>query len=96
MNRYKIIGKRAVEDLRPGEEGDLELSAEQERGHLAAKRIEIVPREYEVVGPRTVLGAEPGEKFTAALEVGQEAALVESGHIGRVESKPKASADKEI
>lgn len=89
MRRYKIVGKRPVEDLRPGEEGELDLTAEQERGHLAAKRIEIVPCEYEVVGPRTVMGAAPGEKFTAAFEIGQEQALVESGHVERVEPKKK-------
>lgn len=39
---------------------------------------------YEVVGDRSVLGHEPGSKFAAAIPAAQEALLIESGHIKRL------------
>lgn len=38
-------------------------------------------RQYRVIGPQRVHGTRPGELFTAVLDPGQEAFLVEVGHI---------------
>ena len=91
-NVYRNTFHRAVEGLEPGASGELELSGEQESEYLRSKRLEILPREYRVVGAHTVYGAGPGKTFSAALQVGQEAALVDAGHIERAK---KSKADKE-
>lgn len=49
-----------------------------------------VARTYRVVGPRAVGGAEPGETVELTLTEGQEAALIEAGHIARVSKKTQA------
>lgn len=78
-----------------GEEFDKDFdSPADEAVNLDSGLIEIVPQEYRVIGTSNVWGADPGETFTKALRVGEEAALVEGGHIERVEkpapkSKPK-------
>lgn len=43
-----------------------------------------VARTYRVVGPRPVGDAEPGGTVELTLTEGQEAALIEAGHISRV------------
>jgi hypothetical protein len=83
MQRYKVAGSRPVLDAEPGKEVEAELSPEEEAAHLAARRLEIVPRPYKVVGPRRVHDTEPGEVFLAALTVGQEKSLIDAGHIER-------------
>lgn len=97
MRRYRNISQRSVEDIEPGEEGELELSPEQEADYVRQERLEIIPSEYEVIGPRNVFGNKPGAKFSMSLTAGQEFDLIQAGHIERVAVKParKAKADKE-
>lgn len=89
MRRYRNIWHRAVADVAPGAEGELELSSAEEREYLDWGRLEILPAEYEVIGPKRVNDCNPGETFAAAFTIGQEAHLLASGHLTRVESKPK-------
>lgn len=71
------------------------FTAEEENDWVGRGLIEIVACEYEVVGPRRVLGTDPGDRFTAALPLAQEAALVAGGHIERVQAaKPAARGKK--
>jgi len=94
MNRYKVVGPRAVLDAEPGQEFDYEFSEVEEADMLAAGRLEIVPCRYQVVGGSEVFETKPGDYFEAALLVGQEAALLAGGHIER--AKPaKKSKEKE-
>lgn len=97
MRRYRNISERSVEDIEPGEEGELELTAEQESDYVRQGRLEIVPADYEVVGPRNIFGNAPGAKFSMSLTAGQEFDLVAGGHIERVQVKPRSrkAADKE-
>ncbi len=88
MNRYRNIFHRPVEDLEPGAEGELDLSAEREWELVQAARLEILPCEYEVIGMSSVFEHAPGAKFVAALPRGQEELLVAGGHIERVGEKP--------
>lgn len=53
-------------------------------------------RTYRVVGEHhEVHGAKHGETFTAFLPAGQEAALVEGGHIEIVEGQPSENTTQE-
>lgn len=100
-NRYRVLLPLLVhtEDAAygQGEDFEKEFSEEDEAENLNSGLLEIVPREYKVIGGSVVHEAPPGETFTAALRIGEEAALVAGGHIERVEAKParKAKADKE-
>lgn len=91
-NTYKVIAPSAMFTHDPGEEFEHDFTPVEEADLIANKRIEIVPREYKVVGSSTVNGVDPGGKFMGAFTVGQERALLDGGHLERVESKPKAKA----
>lgn len=80
---YRNTFHRVVEDIEPGKEGELELTAQQESTYLRNGRLEIVPRPYKVIGPRRVHDTDSGEVFLAAFTVEQEAALVSAGHVER-------------
>lgn len=92
-NTYKVVAPSAMLTHEPGETFEHDFSPADEADLIANKRIEIVPREYHVIGSSTVNGVEPGGKFMGAFTVGQERALLDGGHLERVE-KPKAKADK--
>ena len=87
MQRYNVTGPRPVLGHAPGEQFDHLLSAEDEAAHIAAGRLEIVPRGYRVIGPRNVFGNGPGSEFEAALTIDQEAALL-GVHLERVDEEP--------
>lgn len=98
MQTYLVTGKRAVHwaegSAQPGQLFEAEFSQETESDHLAAGRLEIVPREYEVIGSCEVFETPPGGTFYAALPIEREGWLL-GVHIERVEqrkSKPKAKA----
>lgn len=99
MQKYKVTGPRPVEGAAPGGELEHEFDAGTEAGHIAAGRLEILPRPYRVCGPRKLSGpgyeASPNETFEAALTIEQEASLVEAGHIERLKEK-KESASKAV
>lgn len=85
MNTYKPVSARA-KALYGSDDFDTELSAAEERDQLEAGHLEIVPREYEVLSNNLAAGKQ-GEEVTLALPVETEAALIEGGHIKRVEKK---------
>lgn len=82
-NDYRNVFHRAVLDIEPGKQGELELTAAEESEYLRQGKLEIVPRPYKVVGPHVVYEAAPGDVFLAALQVEQEQHLVAAGHIER-------------
>jgi len=96
MNRYRVLLPLEVhtEDgsYGQGEEFEKEFSEDEETVNLASGLLEIVPREYLVIGSSNVHGADPGETFTLGLRIGEEALLVQGGHIERVEPVPKAKS----
>lgn len=98
MRRYLNVSKRAVLDLEPGAEGELELSPQAELDLINRGYLEPLPVEYEVTSHHKVFGNDPGSKFEMSLTAGQELLLIEGGHLARVEIKPparKRRADKE-
>ena len=80
-----------------GEEFDKEFDTPaDEEANLNSGLIEVVPQEYKVIGGSNVWGADPGETFTKAFRVGEEAALIEGGHIEPVKKpEPKKTRKKE-
>lgn len=69
-------------------------SPEDEQANLQSGLLEIVPREYKVVGPTQVYETDPGGTFKVALTIGQEAHLVDAGHIRRVEDTETTKSTK--
>jgi hypothetical protein len=83
MNTYRATSEygRAVfgEDV-----FEMEFSATEEADHLGAGHVEIVPRGYRQLS-NNYSATEQGETFEAALLVEQEAALIQGGHLKRVD-----------
>jgi len=90
MNTYKALSPAAQAAF---EEGVFErdFTPAEEQDWLASGLLELVPRTYRVLS-NNYAAAEQGDTFEATFLVGQESALIEGGHIERVdkpESKPK-------
>jgi hypothetical protein len=71
-----------------GDEFDAELAPADELANVNSGLLEILPQRYRVVGGSQVYETAPGEEFEAALLLENEAALIQGGHIERVEKKP--------
>ena len=97
MNRYRVLLPLVVHtadgSYEQGEEFDNEFTPEDELANVNSGLLEIVPQRYKVVGGSDVFETPPGEEFEQALTLGQEALLIEGGHIERVE-KPKPARKK--
>ena len=65
-----------------------EFTATQEQDALDSGLVEIVPRTYRVLSNNYSAAAQ-GETFEAALLVEIEAALIQGGHIERVDTTTK-------
>lgn len=98
MNRYRVLPPLLVHtdnaSYAQGEEFDHEFSVEDEATNLASGLLELLPRTYRVIGGSEVHGAKPGETFTMSIPLGQEALLVQGGHIERVDDKPVVKSSK--
>lgn len=66
---------------------DHDLSPAEERDGVDGGHIEIVPSTYRVLSDNYEAGPE-GTEFEAALPMETEAALIQGGHIERVEKAP--------
>lgn len=90
---YRAVSARA-KLLHGKDDFEAEFSAAEEADHIGAGHLEIVPRTYEVLSNNFAAG-EQGEVVELALPKENEAALIEGGHLKRV-NKPakKASAKK--
>jgi hypothetical protein len=96
MNRYQpisVLGKATY-----GEDAvDLDLSVSEERDALQGGHLELVPREYRVLSDNYEAGPQ-GAKVELALLKENEAALVQGGHLQRVDDggNGQASTVKEV
>lgn len=91
MPTYKVTGKRAVLDVEPGGELEHDFTEGEESDHLAAGRLEIVPRTYEVLAG-VVHATKEGDKFEAAFRLHEERALIEAGAIAPVKKRAASAA----
>ena len=91
MNRYRARTPAAV-----GAYGDgvleLDLSVDAEANALAAGLLELVPRRYRALSDN--FKVPQNEIFEDTFLVEIEAALIQGGHIERVESPDKPPAKK--
>jgi hypothetical protein len=88
-NTYRPVSDRA-KALHGGEPFAADLSAVDEADALSAGHLEIVPRAYKVL-TNNFAGGEQGETVDLSLRVEEEAALIQGGHLERVDepaSKP--------
>lgn len=69
-----------------------DLSPSEERDALSSGHLEIVPRKYRVLTDNYTAGKQ-GAVVELALEKENEAALVQGGHLERVDDKPLDEAD---
>jgi hypothetical protein len=95
--RYKVLLPLRVQtedgSYKQHEEFEKVFSVYEESVNLESGLLELVPQEYKVIGGSEVHGTKPGETFTAAIPLGQEALLIEGGHIEPVEPiTPKKKA----
>jgi hypothetical protein len=98
MRRYRVLLPLAVQPREGGsygqhEEFDTDLTEDEETENVRSGLLEIVPVLYRVTGGSVVHDTEPGGEFYASLPIGNEAQLVQGGHIERVE-KPAKRKDK--
>lgn len=94
MRRYKVLLPLTVQPREGGsykqnEEFDADFTPEEETANVHSGLLEIVPVTYKVIGGSDVYETPPGEEFEAALPMGNEALLIEGGHIERVEKPAK-------
>lgn len=89
MNTYKALSKAAEAAFATGT-FEREFTPSEERDWLSSGLIEIVPRTYRALSNNFASAAQ-GETFEGSFLVENEAALIQGGHIERVdEVKPKA------
>lgn len=90
MNTYKARTPAAVAAFEDGV-FEREFSPSEEKDWLDSGLLELVPRTYRVLSNNYVAG-EQGDTFEGAFLVENEAALIQGGHIERVEPKKPAKA----
>ena len=84
-NLYAPVSVRA-KALHGEEPFEAELTASEEADQIGAGHLALVPRTYRVLS-NNFAAAEQGSEIDLALLVEQEAALVQGGHIERVDAK---------
>jgi hypothetical protein len=67
---------------------DHDLTAVEEKDALQGGHLELVPRTYRVLSDNYTAAAQ-GETFEGSFLVENEAALIQGGHIERVDPAPK-------
>lgn len=88
MTNTYIAKTRAAEAAFSVGEFEHEFTPVQERDYVASGLLEIVPRTYRVLTDTPVHGVTALDKdptFEAAMLIENEAALIQGGHIERVE-----------
>jgi hypothetical protein len=93
-NRLPLLVHTEDGSYAQGEEFDKEFTVEEERENLSSGLLEIVPRKYRVIGDSEVFeikATADDPTFEAAFPIENEAALIQAGHIERVDevAKPK-------
>jgi hypothetical protein len=98
MRRYRVLLPVQVQPREGGsysqhEEFETAFTEDEETANVSSGLLAIVPQRYKVVGGSDVWETPTGEEFERALSLGEEALLLEGGHIERVE-KPAKKKEK--
>jgi hypothetical protein len=92
MNTYKATSAAAVAAFDDGV-FEREFTATEERDWLNSGLLELVPRAYKVLS-NNFNAAKQGEHFEGSFPVELEAALIQGGHIERVDKHAAKAAEK--
>lgn len=96
-NRYRVLLPLTVHttDASYGQHDEFEheFTEEEETANVKSGLLAIVPQRYRVIGGSVVHDTAPGGEFEMALPMGNEALLIEGGHIERVD-KPAKKKEK--
>jgi hypothetical protein len=94
MRKYRVLLPLLVNgEHGQGDVFEHEFTEADELENLRSGLLEVVPARYKVVGDSTVYDTPPGGEFDRALTIGEEAHLVNAGHVERVpDTKPAAKA----
>jgi hypothetical protein len=95
MRRYRVLLPLKVQPREGGsyeqhDEFDCTFTEDEETENVRSGLLAIVPVTYKVIGGSYVYETEPGGEFEMALPMGNEAQLIEGGHIERVETPEPA------
>jgi hypothetical protein len=98
MRRYRVLLPLKVQPREGGsyeqhDEFDSDFTQDEETENVRSGLLAIVPSRYRVIGGSVVHDTPPGGEFAAALPMGNEALLIEGGHIERVD-KPATTKKK--
>lgn len=91
-NTYKATSPAAVAAFAEGV-FEQEFTAVEEKDHLSSGLLELVPRTYRALS-NNYAAAEQGKTFEAAYLVENEQALIQGGHIERVDVPANKKAGK--
>lgn len=91
-NTYKAVSDLGVHHYGEGVV-ELDLSPDEEKDALTGGHLEIVPRKYRVLSDNYTAAGQ-GETFDGTFLVENEAALVQGGHIERVDEPSKEAPEK--
>ena len=86
MNTYRALSK-AAEAAFAQDVFERDFTPAEEKDWLASGLLELVPRTYRAL-LNNYAAAKQGETFEAAYLVENEAALIQGGHIERVDAEP--------
>jgi hypothetical protein len=89
---YRPVSERA-KALFGKDDFDAEYAAAEEHDYLSGGHLEIVPSTYKVLSNNFAAG-EQGDTVELALPVETEAALIQGGHIERVDKKSASTKKK--
>lgn len=92
MNTYRALSRAAEAAFSVGV-FEREFTPTEEKDHLASGLLELVPRTYRALS-NNFAAAKQGDTFEAAFLVENERALIQGGHIERVD-KPATKQKKE-
>jgi hypothetical protein len=93
MNTYKALTTAAVAAFADGV-FEREFTATEEQDHLGSGLLELVPRTYRVLSNNYAAGKQ-GDLVELALLVDHESALIQGGHIERVDKPATRKTEKE-
>lgn len=90
-NTYRILSVVGKATYGDEELVELDLSADDEKDNIDNGHLELVPRTYQVLSDN-FSGGPQGSTYDAVFRVETEQALIQGGHIKRIDTDP-APAD---
>lgn len=93
-NRYRILSVVGKATYGDEEQVDLDLSPSAEKDELDNGHLELVPRTYRVLSDN-FSGGPQGSTYDAVFRVETEQALIQGGHIERVDEQVSEDSEQD-